>query len=60
MVDISIGKKRSKKRWQIPVAYCGLHNPQRARDRYGLLQGAVFFDDSVRLPLDRKKIVALP
>ena len=52
VATVSFGKKKSKKR-SIPIAYCGLHNPRRAPDRYGLLPGAIHFKDAVRLPLHR-------
>lgn len=50
VVSVSFGKKNKR---IIPIAYCGLHNPQRARDRYGLQPGAVHFREATRLPMER-------
>ena len=52
-VSISYGMEAMKKKRSIPVAYCGLHNPGRAADRYGLLPGAIHFKDAVRIPMER-------
>ena len=57
VASVSFGNKKVKKR-SIPVAYCGLHNPKRAPDRYGLLPGAAFFSDAAGLPLKRSKEVS--
>eukprot|EP00977_Amphora_coffeiformis_P002325 scaffold437_cov159-Amphora_coffeaeformis.AAC.4 len=55
-VRLSFGTKNMKR--SIPVAYCGLHNPGRAADRFGLLPGALHVKDAVRLPLQRKYEIA--
>ena len=49
---VSLEQGKAKK-WSFPVAYCGIHNPHRAPDRWGLLPGAAHFKDSTRLPLAR-------
>ena len=54
-VAVSYANKKSR---CIPIAYCGLHNPNRAVDRIGLLPGAIFFNDAVCLPLQRDPVTA--
>lgn len=52
VATLSFGTKQARKR-SIPVAYCGLHNPGRTPDRYGLMPGSAYFRDAVRLPFKR-------
>jgi hypothetical protein len=53
-VTLSFGKKNDLLK-SIPIAYCGLHNPDRAADRVGLMPGALFFRDAVHLPLEKSE-----